>query len=136
MKIEACEEVEMFEICRDLSYLGDFLLLTDETLGERTVSLLRNILKIENDRAMGNYFICIAKKTNKKYFTGYLNNHPDIWSLLLIFFTKLTLKHEEFLDQNIIALESAFVFENENVRYHALLALEDLCSLYVFLKLN
>lgn len=61
IKIEACERMEMFEICRDLSYLADFLLLTEETLGERTVTLLRNILKIDNARAMGisfslNYF--------------------------------------------------------------------------------
>lgn len=55
MKIEASEEVEMFEVCRDFSYMGDFLLLTEETLGERTVSLLRNILKIDNARAMGNF---------------------------------------------------------------------------------
>lgn len=59
MKIEACEEIEMFEVCRDLSYLGDFLLLSDESLGERTVSLLQNVLNINNDRAMCNVFISL-----------------------------------------------------------------------------
>lgn len=53
VKLAVLEEIEMFEICRDLSYLGDFLLLTDEMLGERTVSLLRHCLKIDDERMNG-----------------------------------------------------------------------------------
>lgn len=119
----------MFEICRDLAYLGDFLLLTEEMLGARTVSLLRNLLKIDNERAMGTDFFSGAKSEIRNSFAAYLSNHPDIWSLLVAFFTKLALKREEFVEENILILETALISENENVRYHALLALEDLCSL-------
>lgn len=48
--MDALEAIEPFEVCRDLSYLGDFLLLTDETLGERVISLLRNVLRIDDER--------------------------------------------------------------------------------------
>lgn len=47
----------------------------------------------------------------------------------MAFFTKLSLKREEFVEENILILENALISQNENVRYHALVALEDLCSL-------
>lgn len=129
-KIWERHPVEQFEICRLAAYVGDLHLITDQKLSPGTVTLLRNILKPDSVGNAGKTNTITKQEILTNYILlVYLNSNAEVWSYCISFHTKLSLKDEMLIDENVAILETALKTTNEQVRYHALRSLEDICAL-------